>query len=608
MNPENKIHSQGSVSKDTSNTSVQALSTASGQTCQNCKTDFIIEPDDFLFYEKIGVPAPTFCPECRLQRRLAWRNERGLFKRKCDALGHDEILVSIYPEGGRNVVYDHDYWHSDNWDPLDFGFEYDFNKTFFIQFNELLSTVPLISLFDSKSTNSSYCNITIEHKNCYLVSAGWGNEDSLYSNRISYCKDTCDSYCCHKTEFSYQNVYCKESSKLFYSLNCESCVDSYFLYDCRGCINCIGCTNLRNKSYCIFNKQYTKEEYQKFISENNLGDRGILEKIKKEFKDLYSKSIHKYAHLIKTENVIGDNVENSQNCYYCFDLAGDCQNVKYSNWGTYGLSDSYDTGPGTGGKSELTYEGISIGVTNNMCAFGVIVWNCRDVFYGFGLQNCTDCFGCVSLKNKQYCIFNVQYTKEEYEELIPKIKQHMIDMPYVDKKGNVYKYGEFFPIELSPYPYNGTVGQDYVPIKKEYAKNNFYPWHDKQEKKYDTTIFSKDLPDGIAEVQESVLNEIISCTNLGLDIEGCTNAFKITKQELEFYKRLNIPLPQYCQNCRHNERLELRNPFKLWHRQCMCDKENHQHKGKCEVEFETSYAPERPEIVYCEKCYQQEVI
>ncbi len=455
MNPENKIHSQGSVSKDTSNTSVQALSTASGQTCQNCKTDFIIEPDDFLFYEKIGVPAPTFCPECRLQRRLAWRNERGLFKRKCDALGHDEILVSIYPEGGRNVVYDHDYWHSDNWDPLDFGFEYDFNKTFFIQFNELLSTVPLISLFDSKSTNSSYCNITIEHKNCYLVSAGWGNEDSLYSNRISYCKDTCDSYCCHKTEFSYQNVYCKESSKLFYSLNCESCVDSYFLYDCRGCINCIGCTNLRNKSYCIFNKQYTKEEY---------------------------------------------------------------------------------------------------------------------------------------------------------EELIPKIKQHMIDMPYVDKKGNVYKYGEFFPIELSPYPYNGTVGQDYVPIKKEYAKNNFYPWHDKQEKKYDTTIFSKDLPDGIAEVQESVLNEIISCTNLGLDIEGCTNAFKITKQELEFYKRLNIPLPQYCQNCRHNERLELRNPFKLWHRQCMCDKENHQHKGKCEVEFETSYAPERPEIVYCEKCYQQEVI
>ncbi len=28
--------------------------------CQNCKKDFIIEPEDFNFYEKIKVPAPTF--------------------------------------------------------------------------------------------------------------------------------------------------------------------------------------------------------------------------------------------------------------------------------------------------------------------------------------------------------------------------------------------------------------------------------------------------------------------------------------------------------------------------------------------------------------------
>ena len=47
--------------------------------CQNCKKDFTIEPDDFAFYEKIKVPAPTFCPECRLQRRLAFRNERALY-------------------------------------------------------------------------------------------------------------------------------------------------------------------------------------------------------------------------------------------------------------------------------------------------------------------------------------------------------------------------------------------------------------------------------------------------------------------------------------------------------------------------------------------------
>jgi len=70
---------------------------------------------------------------------------------------------------------------------------------------------------------------------------------------------------------------------------------------------------------------------------------------------------------------------------------------------------------------------------------------------------------------------------------------------------------------------------------------------------------------------------------------------------------LNLPLPRLCPNCRHYQRLAQRNPLKLWHRQCMCKKENHEHNGKCEVEFETSYAPERPEIIYCERCYQQEV-
>ena len=40
----------------------------------------------------------------------------------------------------------------------------------------------------------------------------------------------------------------------------------------------------------------------------------------------------------------------------------------------------------------------------------------------------------------------------------------------------------------------------------------------------------------------------------------------------------------------------------------MCDKQNHLHGNKnCEIEFETSDSPDRPEIVHCEKCYKQEV-
>jgi len=100
-------------------------------------------------------------------------------------------------------------------------------------------------------------------------------------------------------------------------------------------------------------------------------------------------------------------------------------------------------------------------------------------------------------------------------------------------------------------------------------------------------------------VQDDITTKVIECAHKGTCNQQCTEAFKIIPEELQFYKRMNLPLPHLCPNCRHYERLSQRNPLKLWHRHCM--------KSGCTNEFETSYSPDRPEIVYCEKCYQQEV-
>ncbi|MBI2047717.1 MAG: hypothetical protein HYT27_01120 [Parcubacteria group bacterium] len=112
--------------------------------CQNCKQSFVIESEDFDFYEKIKVPPPTFCPDCRSQRRMTWRNERSLYKRK-DAFGNDTI--SIYAPEKPFTVYKRDYWWSDKWDPLDYAIDYDFSKPFFVQFRELLERVPVAGVF-----------------------------------------------------------------------------------------------------------------------------------------------------------------------------------------------------------------------------------------------------------------------------------------------------------------------------------------------------------------------------------------------------------------------------------------------------------------------------
>ena len=567
--------------------------------CQNCKKEFVIEPEDFDFYEKMKVPAPTFCPDCRLQRRLAQRNEQSFNKRKCDAPGHTEEIICIYSPDKKLRVYDQDYWWSDKWDALAYGRPYDFSIPFFQQFKELLEEAPLVALFDSKSTDCHYCNVTVEHKNCYLVTAGWNNEDSMYSNRVSYCRNTFDSYVCHKTEFGYENVNCRDSNRLFFSKDSEGCSNSYFLYDCRNCQDCVGCTSLRNKNYCIFNVQYSKVEYKKELAELGLDSRQGLEKARNKLEELRLKTIHRYANIYRSERVIGDNIENSRNCYYCFDLAGDAENVKYSNWSTYGLKDSYDTGPGTGGKSEMTYEGVSIGVNNADCAFGTIVWYSNGVRYAFNCHGSNNLFGCVSVRSKNYCILNKQYTKEEYEDLVPKIIKHMADMPYVDKKGRIYKFGEHFPIEISPFAYNDSVAQEYFPLTKEQAEQQGYSWKNVEEKSYAITKNPTDLPSSIAEVPDTISSEIIGCLHKGDCNHGCSTAFKIVSSELQFYRQFNLPLPQLCPNCRHHARLIQRNPMKLWHRKCM--------KPGCTNEFETSYSPERPEIIYCESCYQQEV-
>ncbi len=48
--------------------------------------------------------------------------------------------------------------------------------------------------------------------------------------------------------------------------------------------------------------------------------------------------------------------------------------------------------------------------------------DCIDSYFLFDGRNCQNCFMSYNLRNKQYCIRNVQYTKEEYQKLIQEIK------------------------------------------------------------------------------------------------------------------------------------------------------------------------------------------
>ncbi len=97
--------------------------------------------DEVDALQSFTLPFPTECPKCRKFARLSWRNEKKLYKRKCDLTGED--MISLFPPTARNPIYTVKAWNSDAWDAKKYGKDYDISKSFFEQFGELMSTVPL---------------------------------------------------------------------------------------------------------------------------------------------------------------------------------------------------------------------------------------------------------------------------------------------------------------------------------------------------------------------------------------------------------------------------------------------------------------------------------
>ncbi len=194
----------------------------------------------------------------------------------------------------------------------------------------------------------------------------------------------------------------------------------------------------------------------------------------------------------------------------------------------------------------------------------------------------------------------------------------MNEIPYLDKKGRIYKYGEFFPIELSPFAYNETLAQEFFVKSVKEAKEDGYSWTNDADKNYVPTKRTNDLPNRIEEVSDEIVNEIVECEHQGKCNDRCATAFRITEKELQFYRRMKIPLPRLCPNCRHFKRLEQRTLLQTVHKNCQCAGNNsdggiynntveHPHGDKpCSNEFETNYTSDT-DIIYCENCYKKEV-
>jgi len=548
--------------------------------CQNCKQDFTIEPEDFQFYEKIKVPPPTWCPECRFKRGALWRNERTLYKRVCQLC--KKSIITMYNPKLPYIVYCKNCYESDQWDRYSYSKPYNSSRPFFEQLGELMKAIPKEATYISTglgpNIGSDYTNFAGGNKHCYLLFNAGHCEEVMYSRGLIECRDVLDAYFGTKIERCYETVNAHHSNGIIFGQNVSGCVDSMFLLNTSGCQNCFGCVNLRNKSYHFMNESLSKEEWKTRVGEI-MGSYKKMEEARKQFELFVSKFPRKENNNLKTINSTGDYLFECKNVNNSFEVehSEDC---KY-NFSIKRAKDVYD-GVGYSYNSELMIGCVAVGLSRHMIGCSVVE-NSQNIEYSFSLRSCTDCIGCDGLRNAQYCILNKQYSQEEYE----KIREHIIN----ELKGKNL-YGLSMSPSVVPFAYNETIAQDNVPLTKDEALKYGFRWEDDiQATRGKETITPEQIPDHINNVPDDITKEILLCIL-------CKKNYNITKSELQFYRKMILPIPRQCFNCRFIDRISRRGPFKLYSRNC----------AKCEKGIQTSYAPDRLEIVYCEECYIREVV
>lgn len=539
--------------------------------CKFTNQPFEITEADYAFYKKMDVGLPTISPLERRRRRLSFRNESSLYKRQCH--GTKRQIISMYRPEIEIPVYDNDYWWGDGWDAKDFARDFDFNRTFFEQFKDLLYAVPKMArIQQGNNENSTYCNCASYNKNCHLIYSSNKNEDCLYSRLLLDSRNCVDCLAVYRSELCYECIQCEDCYSCAHLENCKNCTNSYYLYDCIGCKNCFGCIGMRNKSYCIFNEQYTIDGFKERLVTLLPKSRSSAKTFQEQFAAYKTQFPITYYYGSRNENVSGNYITNSKNLYHCFET-DTCEDCAYCDSSSY-LKDAYDVSfYGATGSNELLYEceGVGHGVTD--VAFSKLVWGgSAHIRYSYECFSSQHLFGCAGLKKSEYCILNKQYSPDQYRKLRKKIQRHM---------EQIGEWGEFFPAALSPFCYNESAAHHYFPLTKAEVSQRGLSWYGEHAQSA-TPPSIQPIPESISALPDDIGSIVCACEHTG-------QSYRFEQLEISLLKSLSIPLPSYCPREREHLRQLRRSNQSL--EECKC--------VQCQKPLMTAYDRD----VLCENCY-----
>ncbi len=284
-------------------------------------------------------------------------------------------------------------------------------SAFFSELQRLILAQPKRPLVIVNCEECNFCNEVYNSKNLFYCF------DTYQSSDCMFIFDSVYSASCYDCDYAVESELCYESVDPFKCFNseyleyCGNVRDSSYCYDCGNCSDVFGCVKLNNKSFCIFNRQLSEEEYRREIGRfKALPAQKVLEiveELKKKF------PLTQTVGLNNVNTDYGNYIHFDKDCYLCFDAAHDedCAYLYDSFHSKNSMDLTY-----TAQETELAYQAVDSTRLFN-CSYVVHGVSCVDSLYLFNCTNVKNSIGCVGLKNKEYCILNRQFSAEDYEKV-----------------------------------------------------------------------------------------------------------------------------------------------------------------------------------------------
>ena len=415
---------------------------------------------------------------------------------------------------------------------LQYGIDYDENTSFFKQFSKLYRTIPQPRILHYRENhNADFANYSLWSKNIYLSFTVINNcENVVYSFSIkNNSTNILNSMMVRdNSENIYMSVGITQSFSILYSKFIHNSSYIRFSTNLIWCNNCMFCNDLENQSYCIRNQQYTKEQYT--IEKNKILQQ--KEHFQKRFDALDQYGSNQTSTNCQGNYILQSNDVTNWYCVYQIEHGRNCLLVWWEELWEHTFDCAITTPP-----HDHLY-GVLWSWTNLFHTYNSFnVSTGENIYYSTALQDCSYCFWCIWLRNKQYCILNQQYTKEEWYATINSIFLSM------EKEGT---FGKFFPSSLNPYYFNDTIASLIEDFTREEAETAWYLRRDEEiavdiPDRMEVVELAdldqyEEMKDGVRTIDPAILKKVIR--------DEAGNVYRVIKMEYDFLMKYGLPLPR----------------------------------------------------------------